>query len=122
MAYDEKFADQIRAALGPVEGLDERKMFGGLCFTVHGHMACGIAKGELMVRVGKDAYEAALARKHAKEMTFTGRSIKTMVYVEPAGFRTKKQLAGWVAMGVEHAQSLPPKKPKASRKLRVKKR
>jgi len=112
MAYDEELADRMRAVLEGTPTLEEKKMFGGLAFMVRGHMACGIANGELMVRVGKDAYEAALARKHAKEMTFTGRAMKGMIYVDPAGFRTKKQLAGWVAMGVDNAQSLPPKKPK----------
>lgn len=114
MAFDEKLAARVRDALEGVPGVEERKMFGGLCFLIRGHMACGITGeaqgGDLMVRVGKDAYEAALARKHAKEMTFTGRAMKGMVYVDPAGFRTKKQLSGWVAMGVEHAKSLPPKK------------
>ena len=112
MAFDEELAERVRDTFAGRDDLSERKMFGGLAFMVRGHMACGIANGELMVRVGKDAYEAALARKHAKEMTFTGRAMKGMIYVDPAGFRTKKQLAGWVAMGVDNAQSLPPKKPK----------
>lgn len=120
MAFDEKLATRVRAALDGVPAVSERKMFGGLCFLVRGHMACGITGeaqgGELMVRVGPDAYEAALGRKHAKEMTFTGRAMKGMVYVSAPGYRTAKQLSGWVAMGVEHAQSLPPKKPKAKKK------
>ena len=116
MAYDEKLADRLRGTLEGVASVEEKKMFGGLCFMVRGHMACGIAKGELMVRVGKDAYEKALTKKHAKEMTFTGKAIKSMIYVDPAGFRTKKQLSGWVAMGVSHAESLPPKKPKPKKK------
>ncbi|MCB9591895.1 MAG: TfoX/Sxy family protein [Sandaracinaceae bacterium] len=122
MAYDEKLADRIREALAGTPSLEEKKMFGGLCFLVRGHMACGIAKGELMVRVGAEGYEAALARPHAKEMTFTGKPIKTMVYVDPDGFRTKKQLGGWIAMGVAHAEGLPPKSPKAPRKKTPKKR
>jgi len=122
VAYDEKLAARVRDALVGVAAVEEKKMFGGLCFLVRGHMACGITGeaqgGELMVRVGKDASEAALAREHAKEMTFTGRSLKGMVYVDPAGVRTAAQLSGWVAMGVEHAESLPPKKPKAKKRSR----
>ncbi|MEQ8456125.1 MAG: TfoX/Sxy family protein [Sandaracinaceae bacterium] len=120
MAHDEQLAARVRRALAGIDAVEERKMFGGLCFMVRGHMACGITGaaqgGELMVRVGKDAYEAALAREHAKEMTFTGRSMRGMIYVDPAGFRSDGQLSGWVAMGVEHAQSLPPKKPRAKKK------
>ena len=120
MAFDEKLAARVRTALEGVDAVSERKMFGGLCFLVRGHMACGITGekqgGEFMVRIGPDAYEAALKRKHAKPMTFTGRPMKSMVYVSAPGYRTAKQLAGWVAMGVEHAQGLPPKKPKANKK------
>lgn len=122
MAYDEKLAARVRRALDGVEAVEERKMFGGLCFLVRGHMACGIMGaaqgGALLVRVGKDGQRAALAREHAEEMTFTGRPMRSMVQVDPAGLRTDGQLSGWVAMGVEHARSLPPKKPKAEKKRR----
>ena len=39
MAYDEELADRIRATVAGEKGLDEKKMFGGLAFLVHGHMA-----------------------------------------------------------------------------------
>jgi hypothetical protein len=51
MAYDEKLAERIRAALAGERGVDEIKMMGGLCFMVGGHMALGIVGEELMVRV-----------------------------------------------------------------------
>lgn len=122
MAYDEKLAARMRDVLTGTEGLEEKHMFGGLAFMVGGHMACGIAKGELMIRVGPEAYDAAIARPHAKEMVFTGKPMKGMIYVEPEGFRTKKQLAGWIAMGVEHVRALPPKKPRAPKKKSAAKR
>ncbi len=119
MAYDEALAARVRTALEGVDAVEERKMFGGLCFLVRGHMACGITGeaqgGKLMVRVGEEAFEAALARPHASVMDFTGRPLKGMVYVERPGIRTAKQLAGWVAMGVSHAESRPPKKPRVKR-------
>jgi hypothetical protein len=38
----------------------EIKVFGGLCFTVHGDMA-GVTGADLMVRLAPDEGEAALA-------------------------------------------------------------
>ena len=86
-------------------------MFGGLSFMIGGHMALGIVGEELMVRVGPDGYQRALGRAHTREMDFTGRSIKGFVFVEPAGIRTKRSLASWVALAAAFAKSLPPRRP-----------
>ena len=51
MAYCEERADRIRKALQSVEGITERKMFGGLSFMLGGNMCCGIANRDLVVRV-----------------------------------------------------------------------
>jgi len=112
MAFDERLAARIREVLAERPSVVEKKMFGGLTFMVAGHMACGVVGADLMVRVGPDAHEAALQRKHARAMDFTGRSLKGMVYVGADGLKSKKALAGWVGKGVDFAQALPPKKPK----------
>ena len=44
------------------EPVCEKKMVGGLCFMVRGHMGIGVDKNRLMVRVGADAHERALNR------------------------------------------------------------
>ena len=66
-------------------GLSERQMFGGLCFLAYGNMCFGIIGTEIMVRVGPDAHDAALSAPNAREMDFTGRSMRGMVYVDEAG-------------------------------------
>jgi hypothetical protein len=69
----------------------------------------GIVKDELMVRVGADAYEECLAQPHAREMDFTGRAMKGMIYIGTEGFEDDADLEDWVARGLAFAQSLPPK-------------
>lgn len=110
MAFDEDKADRIRAILGLRGDVTERKMFGGLCFMVGGHMCCGLTQTDLMVRVGRDRYEAALATAHARPMDFTGRPLIGMVYVAAEGISTRASLAKWVKRGVDFASALPPKK------------
>ena len=95
MAYDEKLADRIRQAVGPRGDVTEKKMFGGLAFLLDGKMFCGIVKDDLMVRVGPERYEAALAEAHVRPMDFTGRPMNGYVYVgrggsTPARFTTKR--------------------------------
>lgn len=109
MAYDEKLAERIRLSLAGWRGVSERKMFGGVAFLVRGHMLCGVVGPELMVRVGPEAYAAALARPHVREMDFTGRPLTGMVYVGAAGIRTTRQLDSWIARGLDFVQSLPAK-------------
>jgi TfoX/Sxy family transcriptional regulator of competence genes len=109
MAYAENDGDRVREALGDRVDVVEKRMFGGLCFMVRGHMAVGLTAAELMVRVGPEAWEDALAQPHARVMDFTGKSMKGFVFVDPAGWSTKKHLAAWVARGIAHAESLPPK-------------
>lgn len=123
MAYDEALAARVRARLANARGLAERKMFGGLCFLVNGHMCAGIVDSTLMLRVGPERYAAALARPHAREMDFTGRPLKGMIYVDPPGIAASAALGQWLNMALAFVQRQPPKKaakkkPAAKRKLR----
>ena len=109
MAYDEILAERIRTILHRRKAVTERRMFGGLCFMVGGNMACGIVKDELMVRVGADGFDHALAQPHARPMDFSGRPAKGMVYVGKKGIATDEGLKAWVDRGVGFARSLPAK-------------
>jgi hypothetical protein len=108
MAFDEKLAARVRRHL---EGRDfrERKMFGGLAFMVNGHMACGIVKDQLMVRVGPDAYDAVLRLPHAHQMELTGKPMRGFVMVDSAGLSSSRTLGVWVDRGTTFVVSLPPK-------------
>ncbi len=109
MAYDEAFAARIRIEMAGTRGLGEKRMFGGVAFLVNGNMACGVIGDELAVRVGPDAYEAALQEQHVREFDFTGRPMKGWVMIGRKGLAGKK-LGAWVARGRDYATSLPAKK------------
>ena len=109
MAFDEGLAQRIRELIEDEKGIVEKKMFGGLCFLASDNMCCGIVGEELMVRVGPDAYAECLTRPHAREMDFTGRAMKGMVYVGVEGFEADEDLESWLRQGLAFAGSLPPK-------------
>lgn len=109
MAYDAELAERVRQVLQRRRGISEKKMFGGLAFLVNGHMCCGLNGDELMVRVGPDAYAAALTRPHAREMDFTGRALTGYVYVSRDGVRSAAALRSWVDQAVTFTRRLPPK-------------
>jgi len=112
MAFDDGLAERIREFTGADPLMSERKMFGGLCFMSSGNMAFGVLGSEIMVRVGPDAYAESLQLPHAREMDFTGRSMRGMVYVDPDGISEDDELVAWLERGLTYAQSLPPKPPK----------
>ena len=111
MTYDDDLVERVREHLGDVDGVTELRMFGGWGATVHGNMAVGVMGDDLIVRVGPDAYAAALQRAGARPFDFTGRAMTGWVYVDGSTVSNGRSLSSWVTRGVEFAQGLPPKKP-----------
>ncbi|MBZ5737652.1 TfoX/Sxy family protein [Nocardioides mangrovi] len=110
MGYDEELAGRIRdIALGE-PGLSEQKMFGGLAFLVHGHMAVAVShRGGLLLRVPPERTEELLREPHTDEFVMRERTMAGWLRVEPAGVESEADLERWAAIGLEHARSLPPK-------------
>lgn len=109
MAYNHAVADDIRARIGDHPGLTEKEMFGGVAFMVNGNMAIGVSGDELMVRVGKDAHDQAVALPGARIFDMGARQMRGWVAVAPEGFAADDDLEDWVDRGVAFAESLPPK-------------
>lgn len=109
MAYDEGLAERIRGVLDERSDVTEKKMFGGVAFMLGGNMCVGVVGDELMVRVGPDAYDACLEQPHAREMDFTGKPMRGMLYVGEAGIEEDAGLDAWVGRGVAFSGALPPK-------------
>lgn len=108
MAYDEGLAARVRESLEERRGISEKKMFGGLAFLLDGKMCVGVVRDDLMVRVGPDAYAAALRKSHAREMDFTGRAMKGFVFVGAAGVESDAQLGRWIELGLSGATAAAP--------------
>jgi hypothetical protein len=109
MAYDEGLALRVRDLLEGQPGFEEKKMFGGVGYMLRGNMACGVNKEDLIVRVGPERYEEALAQPVARVFDMTGRPMKGWVVVEPQGVEEDEDLEGWVQQGVDFALTLPSK-------------
>jgi len=109
MAYDPTLYVRVQDVLAERDDTADRRMFGGVCFLVRGHMACGILGDELIVRVGEDAFAQAMGEPHTRLFDFTGRPMRGWVVVGPAGVATREALARWVDRGVAFTLGLPPK-------------
>jgi hypothetical protein len=109
MAYDENAAARLRAELGTLPGLTEKKMFGGICFLLGGNMVCGVLGDDLIMRVGAAQYATSLAQPGAQVFDFSGKPMAGWVTVAPAGYAAAENLARWVKLAVGYAGSLPVK-------------
>jgi TfoX N-terminal domain len=105
---NDALAERLRKALAGRRGIGEKKMFGGACFLLRGHMLCGTGKTDFMFRVGKDQDTAALARQGARPMDITGRAMKGFVWVDPAKCDAPA-LRDWIAMAQTYVGKLPAK-------------
>jgi hypothetical protein len=109
MAYDEGLAQRVRHIMDELPGYEEKKMFGGIGFMLHGNMACGVIGRELIVRVGLDEYEPSLTKPHTREFDMTGRPMTGWVVVTEGGYKADAGLEAWVGRGFAFAASLPAK-------------
>jgi hypothetical protein len=109
MAYDEMLAGRVRDRLAGESGVEEKAMFGGLAFLLDGNMSVGVRGEDLMVRVGAEGTDSALAQPHARESFMGERPMKGWILVAPEGLAGAEELGRWVARGVAFARSLPPK-------------
>jgi TfoX/Sxy family transcriptional regulator of competence genes len=98
----------MRKALEARPGVEEKKMFGGYCWMLHGNMLCGVEVGRFMFRVGKDQEAEALTRPGATPMDITGRPMRGFVWVR-ADDAEGRALRQWIDIAARFVESLPPK-------------
>jgi TfoX/Sxy family transcriptional regulator of competence genes len=112
MAYDEKLADRTREIISRThKKVEEKKMFGGVCFMVNGKMCVGVEKERLMVRLDPEKYEEVIEKDGCMPMDFTGKVMKGYVFVDIDVLNSEKKLSYWLNLALEFN-----KKAKASKK------
>lgn len=108
MPHDPHLAERMRKALAARTGYTEKRMFGGYCWMLHGHMLCGVEVGRYMFRVGPTLQDEALARPGASPMDITGRPMKGFVWVLEQNARGRS-LEAWIELAERYVGRLPAK-------------
>ena len=103
MGYDEKLADRIREIVAATDNsIEEKKMFGGLCFMVNEKMCVGVEQDRLMIRLDPNQYEELLEKPGVHPMDFTGKPMKGYVFVDIEELKSKKQLEYWMTLALQY--------------------
>lgn len=109
MAYSEEVAGRIREMFEKNICVTEKKMFGGIAFMINGNMSVGVLDEEIVLRLGNEGVAEALTEPHTRPMDFTGKPIRSMLFVEKEGFVSDKDLQAWMQKAITFALTLPPK-------------
>ena len=118
MAFNEKISDKIREALSKLSKVkvEEKYMFGGVCYMVNGKMCIGVVKDEMMCRIDPEKQEEALSRRGCRPMDFTKKPMKGYVYVNEDGIKNKKDFDRWINMCLEFNSFAKASKKKTAKK------
>jgi TfoX/Sxy family transcriptional regulator of competence genes len=111
MAYDEQLAARISDLMHARPDVVERKMFGGMGWTIRGHMAVGVMREDhMVVRLAPEEIEDAIREPHVHEFGRPGaKPMKGFVIIDPEALADDATLAAWVERGAARAMELPPK-------------
>ena len=103
MAYNEVLANRTREIISLThKNVEEKRMFGGLCFMVNNKMCVGVEKERLMVRFDPAKNDEVMEMEGCKPMDFTGKVMKGYVFVDIDALNTKKKLTWWVSLALEY--------------------
>lgn len=115
MPYDEDLANKARELIALTrENVEEKKMFGGLCFMVNDKMLIGVVQDRLMVRIDPVIYDDLIAEGECRPMDFTGKTMKSFVFVESEFLKTKSNFEHWIDLAMQYNKIVKPTKKKRS--------
>jgi TfoX N-terminal domain len=104
MAYNEKLADRIRHYLVafPTLKIEEKKMFRGLTFMVNGKMCISVSGENLMCRFDPALQEQVAEKNGYQRMIMKGKEYTGYCYVDPSGFKSRKELEYWINLCLDY--------------------
>ncbi len=109
MAYDLKLAARIQAWTIARGNIEEKAMFGGICYLVGGNMLGGVKDTNLLLRLGPDG-DRHQGEPNILPFPTWARPMSGFLQVEPAGCATDDVLAAWLERAHAFASALPAKK------------
>ncbi|MFZ1700335.1 MAG: TfoX/Sxy family protein [Pyrinomonadaceae bacterium] len=113
MPFNEQLADQTREIIARTEsGVEEKRMFGGLCFMVNGKMCVGVERERLMLRFDPERTDEIMQLPGVAPMDFTKRVMKGFAFIELEALQTQKQLEHWITFALDFNKHAKPSKKK----------
>jgi TfoX N-terminal domain len=117
MAYDVKLVDKVREYLAEIPDLDieEKEMFRVLNFMVNGKTCVCVSGENLMLRFDPKLQDELAEKNGYETMLMKGKEYKGYCYINPDGFKDKKDFDYFLNLCLEFNKIA-----KSSKKLKSK--
>jgi len=103
MPFDEKLANRVREYIALThENVEEKPMFGGLCFMVNEKMCAAINNNTLRVRVDPSIHEDAIEQEGVESIVFKGKPVIGYLHILEDALTTNKQLHYWLNLALDY--------------------
>jgi TfoX/Sxy family transcriptional regulator of competence genes len=102
MPHDDALARRVKAALGHIPRVVEKRMFGGVAFMVRGKLCITVGNRRIMCRINPALHDVALERKGCRTVVMKGRQYRGYVYVDAEALSTKGALDYWIALALNY--------------------
>lgn len=109
MAYDKSIEARIDSSIRQRQGIEKKKMFGGVCYLLNGNICFGIWQSYLIVRTDPATAALHLAHEHVRPFDVTGRPMKGWLMVAETAWPDEASLTEWLNLGFDFARKLPEK-------------
>jgi len=108
MPFDEKIANQVREMIADrTDNVEEKVMFGGLCFMVNDKVCIGVKKDTLLVRVDPEVYEQEIGKDGRQPMVHQGKPVKSYLFVDYDSMHNQESLQHWVKLALNYNPHAP---------------
>jgi TfoX/Sxy family transcriptional regulator of competence genes len=103
MALYQTLADRVRELIAETgeERVEEKRMFGGICFLVDDKICVAAKLDRLLVRLHPDLYESSLEKDGVVPMARDGKGMIGYVFVSADVLNHRKYLQYWVNLALE---------------------
>ena len=88
MAYDKALEAILDETTRAWDGLQKKKMFGGIVYMTHGNICIGIWQDQLILRAGEAANTMMAGDVRFRPFDVTGKAMKGWAMLAPEGWRT----------------------------------
>ena len=99
----------FEAAVRPLGGTTQRRMFGYPAIFLHGNMVAGLVRERMILRLSQLDRERFLAIEGAEPFIAMGRSMRQWVVVPPVMATSSARLRPWLRRALTYGRSLPAK-------------
>lgn len=116
-AFSPGLVAALRQALDSRSDVEERQMFGCLCFMVDSKICLGVKRDELLVRLPPARHDEFAEQPGVRELSPQG-GMQGYFFIEPDGYARREQWEFWLGEALAYnpqARASPKRKPRAVR-------